>query len=812
MRLEIQRGKEHKLVLSEDILNPDEFMYPAFQQAIRALQAIVAQAREFNEEGENDLFGYSHNIIAFSGLRGQGKTSTMLSFSRALEQKKVLHELGFFNCVFEVLPPMDPTILEEKQSILGVVLSRMYRKAENAWRDSARSNNSMHVYSNTEADKNELLMLFQKCLSGINAIKFQKGEEIRSLSEIHEISDSSVLKENICKLIKKLLRFCGKNGENSFLVIQLDDTDFQLRKSYEVLEDIRKFLSIPNVVILMATDIDLLRILITQHYIDGFEKSLNHKLVNPEYLQKLEAKYLDKLMPPTHVVYLPQLEETILRHGDSLDLVYIDISDGEKIDLLRPKNAKKTEQYPFQSLILRYVYRKTGIVFAEPTSYMHNLIPTTFRGLMQFLSFLSSMEDVPVIQEEDKKEPKRLREALGKRVAVLETNLQLFENYFINDWVSAKLPEKKGDIKRLREAVSEEKYGVAKSMLDTYYKPEDPYRADYGSIIDCIEQLSKKNRSVEDFCFFFTIHAYFTIENNKAVLRQIKKEASKKTNDLVIFDFTPEATNLPNCYPKSLTRETDISSYNEGRIGKSKALRDYENLPGLVRKCIEKEGGSTGKVNNGLMSYVMGALALGSPDLRKGVNKETKQESIYDAQIAAAVIAANWDVQHKLENISKDLKISYDTTLTFWMNQIDTVLCAINSSAIAANSMFTVCFAAFAGVLSSFSNTTNVESAGTVLKDESNVESELLEMYSAFQSVKDNFSDKEQVREVYYSNFTDWMSHTEKDISDLASDLAFMLEDDSTNLQQLSQSFDVKFGEICSKRGISYKQIKEKQK
>lgn len=808
MRLEIHRGQEHKLVLSEDILNPDEFMYPAFQQAIRALQAIVAQAREFNEEGNDNLFGYSHNIIAFSGQRGQGKTSTMLSFSRALEQKRVLHKLGFSNCSFEVLPPMDPTILEEKQSILGVVLSRMYRKAENVWRDSTRSNSSMQIYSNTEADKNELLVLFQKCLSGINAIKFQKGEEIRSLSEIHEISDSSVLKENICRLIKKLLRFCGKSGENSFLVIQLDDTDFQLCKSYEVLEDIRKFLSIPNIVILMATDMDLLRILIAQHYIDGFGKSLTHDLVNSEYLQKLEAKYLDKLIPPTHVVYLPQLEET-LRHGDFLDLVYTGMRDGQKIDLLRPQNAKGTEKYPFQSLILRYVYRKTGIVFAEPTSYMHNLIPTTFRGLMQFLSFLSSMEDAPLIQKEDKKEPNRLREALEKRVAVLETNLQLFENYFINDWVAAKLPKKKDDIKRLREVASEEKYGVAMSILNTYYNPSDIFRADYGSMIERIEELSKTNRSNEDLCLFFTIQAYFTIENNKAVLRQIKKEAVKETNDLVIFDFTPGTTNLPNCYPETLTREKDINRYNCSHDEKSKALRDYVNLPEFVRKSIEKECASLGKTNNGLMAYIMGALSLGNPELRKNVNMETAQESIYDAQIAAAVIAANWDVQHKLENISKNYEINCDTTLTSWNYKIDSILSKLNSGTIDTNSMLTVHFNAFANVLSSFSNTTNVESTVDILIDERKEEEiQLQEMYRAFQRVKEKFPDKEQATEVYLSNFKDWMSSSENDISKLANDIASMLQDESTDLQRLALAFANRLKRIGLKRGIEYNQIK----
>lgn len=871
MKLKVQQGKEHKPVLSEDIMNPDEFMYPAFQQAIKALRTIVVQAKDFNNGKNDSLFGYSHNIIAFSGQRGQGKTSTMLSFSRALEQKSTLQKISISDCEFEVLPPMDPTILEEKQSILGVVLSRMYQKAESVWQDTSRSS-TMRICSNTEADKNELLMMFQKCLSGINAIKFRKGEEIRSLSEIHEISDRAVLKENICKLIRKLLRFCGKHSENSFLVIQLDDTDFQLRKSYEVLEDIRKFLSIPNIVILMATDMDLLRILITQHYLERFEKSIDQELIDSEYLQKLEAKYLDKLMPPTHVVYLPQLDETILRHGESIDLVYNGIRNGEEVNLLRSQNKTEAERYSFQSQILRYVYRKTRLVFAEPTAYMHNLIPTTFRGLVQFLSILSSMEDVPFIQQEDKKEPKTLREALKIRVGILETNLQLFEDYFINDWVAAKLPKKKDDIKKLREAVSKDKYNVAISILNTQYaklneqstRTEEPCcgRANYDTMIEFIERLSTRHRSTEDFYLFFTIHTYFSIENNKSILQQIKKEASKRTDELVIFDFSPDTTNLPNRYQEALTKAEEISSKAQDI---SKVLQDIARLPTEVLDYIVKSSDKeinrnsndkkptnkqatddkNGKEetdkekenrirNNakeavGLMSFVMGALVLGNADLRKHVNKETSQESVYDLQIAAAIIAANWDVQHKLENISKNIAVGKDITLTvkgvepaqritltFWSEAIDKVLSEINGDVSSANSMITVRLSAIGNVRFSTLNEVSPPSSRNMsdgdaegrLEQKHKLMEELQEKYRAFRRVLNSLPDKNQAEDVFGANFKDWMKSDESDMRKFAEFLLSKLSQESVDKNKLSHSLGTRFSNLCAKKGIDYNKIK----
>ena len=87
------------------------------------------------------LFRYSSNIIAFSGQRGGGKTSTMLSFSKIMQRigeerkwdydqelQSAWKELQ--NVSFIVLSPLEPSVLEGQQSILSVVLSRLYAYGE----------------------------------------------------------------------------------------------------------------------------------------------------------------------------------------------------------------------------------------------------------------------------------------------------------------------------------------------------------------------------------------------------------------------------------------------------------------------------------------------------------------------------------------------------------------------------------------------------------------------------------------------------------------------------------------------------------
>ena len=71
--LTFRKEREHGIYISENIANKDEIMYPVYQQATDALRSIVAQAKAFEKESHQadsvGIYGYCHNIIAFSGSR-----------------------------------------------------------------------------------------------------------------------------------------------------------------------------------------------------------------------------------------------------------------------------------------------------------------------------------------------------------------------------------------------------------------------------------------------------------------------------------------------------------------------------------------------------------------------------------------------------------------------------------------------------------------------------------------------------------------------------------------------------------------------
>lgn len=687
-----KKGKEHKLIVSKDIHNENEFMYPAYQQAANALCEIVTHAKAFNKlDVCRELYGYSQNIIAFSGERGQGKTSTMVSFSKAMSDHD-LKDSMFTDCVFRVLPPIDPTVMEETQSILGVILSRMYRMAEDRWSENC-GGRGFTLGNPTEAQKNKLLEQFQRCLRGINSVKYRKGSEIKSLIEINEMGDSSLLKQNLYELTNMLLEFVATEARNHhFLVIQLDDTDAQIYAGTEVLEDIRKFLSIPNVVILMATDIDLLRKVVLQDKIKAFEPSLKNDTIDIEKLQKIESKYIDKLIPPTHTIHLPKLSSCAIQYGERMTIGYED-ETGKNI--LLDDQIQETD-ISAQALILRYIYRKTGIVFAAPSDYYHNIIPTTLRGLTQLLRLLSSMKDVPEPKVSSTITPEELKTHIMERVEILEVNLPLFENYFLNEWIEAKLPgEHTRSIRELANSVPSERLHRSAELLSSVYYDDPPktYNMTYSDFVSYMYDLEKKHRTAADFYLLFAVRTCISILHHKAALRQMRRAADSRDDGLVIFDFSFQACHLPDtffipdrmnisdkCRMVSAQKPKGNDYTDQQRFVMRYLYREY--LPRDEQEAAWCESGKETLEKFSFMHLITLALSLGRSKNLNLINSQTSQSWLYKIQMAALTVAANWDVQNKItkrfNHLQKKITGSFMEALGTLLAEADSAMEEIN--------------------------------------------------------------------------------------------------------------------------------------
>ena len=132
MHIEINPEDGHGPKLIE-LDKEEELFHGAFLQANKALDEIIAATKRYNDDDKDNqydkLYCFENNIIAFCGKRGQGKTSAMISFAKNLNENKRDNK-------FLILPTIDPTMLEAKDSILNVILSRLFLRSKEIWEDS----------------------------------------------------------------------------------------------------------------------------------------------------------------------------------------------------------------------------------------------------------------------------------------------------------------------------------------------------------------------------------------------------------------------------------------------------------------------------------------------------------------------------------------------------------------------------------------------------------------------------------------------------------------------------------------------------
>lgn len=98
----------------------DSFLSDIYDQSKSIINYLI-QSNKVNLETEiNEMQNSIQNVIAFTGRRGTGKTSAMLSMANHLSSGK-----SDFIETFYVLPYIDVSVLEESEDVFLIILSKM---------------------------------------------------------------------------------------------------------------------------------------------------------------------------------------------------------------------------------------------------------------------------------------------------------------------------------------------------------------------------------------------------------------------------------------------------------------------------------------------------------------------------------------------------------------------------------------------------------------------------------------------------------------------------------------------------------------
>ena len=653
--LKLAIGQEHELLCAQKIDDPDALMYPVYLQAVRALKGIIDSSERWRKththssSDRNELYGYANNTIAFCGSRGQGKTSAMLSFCNALDCKtragSISRELDadgvIANNQFYAMDPIDPTMLKKGGHITEIVLSYLYRQMKYEF------SQGMGVKLSIQK-KEEILRTFQQSFTWLHPLG--SPDQYDDFCAYEKLGHGFDIKENLYRLIEAFLELKANVYEtsssapniNRFLVIPLDDMDLQLQNSYEVLEEVRQYLPLPNTVVLMAADIDQLRKMTDLYYRRELQSALSNDLMDADSFRRLAAKYLDKLIPASEMIYLPEYQLSF-RNGDK---IMVEISGEAEQETTAPRELHEA--------LFDLVYRKTGLIFLKHASYLNNLIPTTLRGLRQFYRLLNSLPDPPslfVLPENHFSDVNSADNALSDRktteateimrsyleqrllyVRQLRQNLSVFRSYFLGDWCASKLDSKSETVLRtIQHSAIPVSYATALDALRSWHK--DCYPGSNNSVFSSLTETN----SYSALCF---------------ILNELAKIGSDKAYMLVFAVHTLFSMQFTEISLLEQQQQIETALESEEKSGSGQFFRfhvDYSNLASRFGNCLLNRDTllaltkhtHLGQMPETLNAYV-GLLSFSSKTNTLSPNQEWQY---WSAQDWAVLVCCNWEIQ-----------------------------------------------------------------------------------------------------------------------------------------------------------------------
>ena len=528
------------------------------------------------DPGNDDLYyNYTSNLIVFSGERGAGKSSAMLTFVDNLKTPgSRLFEDGFLremverelpgvdyepianmlrNCSFVQLPPIDPTTLEDNTDILTTILARMFQLADKKWKEQVRNASGCErpqgrSEKRTVNEKNKLMEAFAKCYNQIRAIKgtLDKPLEYDGLELLSELGSSAELKRALARLVEQLLAFCEpEQRRDMYLVLQIDDTDMNILQAYQILEDIRKYLVIPRVIIVMAANLEHLLKVVESNFLAQYDKDVAER---ERYVHDITRQYITKLIPQTRQINLPPLGAYLREHMDNVGIRY---STPDRLIL-----PDRSEYEDSQEQIFRLIYRKTGIVFVRKEGHLHRIIPDNMRLLAHFLGMLVQMKDVAdpdrsesqffVPSSADQEKRSIHRRTLENRLQ----NVNRFRDYFLTTWCESNLSAKDARFLNGLESIdiSERVRSVCKYLWNKGIKREFiPEGAaltgsSYADMVRICRRYDEIAVSEQDENLAFAIHTYFSLLSHCIVLEDLVLYYNKENTEEEAPSEAPDQT------------------------------------------------------------------------------------------------------------------------------------------------------------------------------------------------------------------------------------------------------------------------------
>lgn len=290
--------------------------------ALERLKSLIretcARAEGFKEGMSLELGRQrTHDAIVISGGRGSGKTTFILSAMKMITEDTEFWGNDSPGRIIS-LGIIDPTLIETREHIFIDIVAKIWSLVQKA-RDRRIEDGDDHMARRFDACRDSMGDLARglSLLDGVGSGQASRDawddpQYILSIG-IKNASSGEKLEKDFHAFIRASLEFL--NGKA--FVLGFDDIDTDFSRGWPVLEVIRKFLTTPQLIVLLSGDLKLYSTLVRKRqwehfgaeYLQFESKDFNEMERIKRRVDNLEEQYLLKILKPLRRIEMLRLDE-----------------------------------------------------------------------------------------------------------------------------------------------------------------------------------------------------------------------------------------------------------------------------------------------------------------------------------------------------------------------------------------------------------------------------------------------------------------------------------------------------------------------
>lgn len=389
--------KEKEVLEIEYLLYKDKYI-DVIRIFLQNNKRIQQEKQGSYESGEDMLRAYENfphdmsNIITIVGGRGSGKTTVMqeiCSIFQKFDNKKhewvkrlgkphleELQSQAKQNFKFSVMEVIDTSVLEEKDDLLEMILWHIYDNVKEKINVDIKEGKR----SAAEWERQKFVDTLDEVYKMHQSVKGMAGGGVKgesAITELENMPNSIKTRKAMHKLLDLYCKIMFPDREqNAYLVIAIDDLDLNIKKSYQMLEEICRYLLDWRIIVLLAVDNKQMQEVCITHFCDEFGVKRYDSMEGNlgQHIHKLSNSYLVKVMVPQNRIYLSKEELQMAQ--------------------IREVRGGESKTLDIKKYLLAYISSKMHMFYDAYGLKKHFCEPDTIRELICYIEFLKSLHTV----------------------------------------------------------------------------------------------------------------------------------------------------------------------------------------------------------------------------------------------------------------------------------------------------------------------------------------------------------------------------------------------------------------------------------